>query len=131
MSIQATLYALELAIARRDVGSIPGGYKEVLDQGFVEFGSSGRIWTRDAMLEAVSSAPMTGGISIEDFEVAEVRPDVFLALYVTVDVQSRDGARVVSRRSSLWVRHDNAFRMRFHQGTTLPGEPGHAASRDV
>ena len=124
MSDRETLLALELALARRDADAIPGGYEAVLDDAFLEIGSSGRVWTREAMLDALASAPLDDGISIEEFEVLEVREDVLLALYITVGVRPSDGATVSSRRSSLWVRDGRAFRLRFHQATPRPDPHG-------
>ncbi len=121
----ATIYAIELAVARRDVDAVPGGYDAVLDEGFTEFGSSGRVWTREATLEMLGAAPRTDAISIEEFELDEIRPDVFLARYVTVAVRPDDGSTIRSRRSTLWVRSGGMLRMRFHQGTPLrDGEVG-------
>jgi len=119
MSADRTIHALELAIARRDLGAIPGGYERVLDEAFVEVGSSGRVWTREATLRALGSA-VTEAIEIEEFEAAEIRPGVYLARYLAVAVRSSDGVTLRSWRSSIWLRDGRAYRLRFHQGTPLP-----------
>ncbi len=118
-SLSDGLYELELALARRDVASIPGGYDAVLDESFLELGSSGRVWARDEMLAALRSSHRSDAISIEGFTVAEITPEICLAMYVTVGARSSDGVRVRSRRSSIWLRHGERWRLRFHQGTPL------------
>ena len=74
-----TLLALELALARRDEAAIPGGYEAVLAPDFLEIGSSGRLWTRAEILEALHAEPPNPSITIESFEIADLGPDVVLA----------------------------------------------------
>ena len=106
-----TIRALELALARRDVGALPGGYDAVLDDGFVEVGQSGRVWTRDEMLAALAASPADPSVELLEFSVDELAPTVWLARYDTVG----DGVR--HHRSSIWIRSGDEFRMRYHQGT--------------
>jgi hypothetical protein len=115
-----TLRVLELALARRDEAAIPGGYEAVLHDSFVEFGSSGRVWTRDQILEALAAGPMTDAISIEGFDVQELRPGVFLVMFETVGTDPSTGLTTRQRRSSLWMRKGEGFVLRFHQGTPIP-----------
>ena len=51
------LLALELALAQRDEAAIPGGYEAVLAPDVLEIGSSGRLWTRAEILEALHAEP--------------------------------------------------------------------------
>ena len=46
---------------------------------------------------------------------------MLLATFDTV-ATGADGVPIRSRRSSTWVRHDDRWRMRFHQGTRLPDD---------
>jgi hypothetical protein len=116
------LYSLELALARRDVEAIPGGYEAVLHDDFAEIGASGRVWTRAAILELMTSEAPTDAVSIEGFEVAELGPGVFLARYETVGPDPSTGRRLRRRRSSIWIRDGAGLRLRFHQGTPAPDE---------
>ena len=116
------LLALELALARRDEPAIPGGYEAVLASDFLEIGASGRRWTRAEILEALHGEPPDDLIAIESFDCAELAPGVLLATFDTV-ATGPGGVTVRGRRSSTWVRHDDRWRMRFHQGTPLPDEP--------
>ena len=113
-----TLLALELALARRDEAAIPGGYEAVLAPDFLEIGSSGRLWTRAEILEALHAEPPNPSISIEAFEIADLGPDLILASYDTLGITS-DGEARRGRRSSIWVRQDDHWQLRFHQGTPI------------
>ena len=106
-----TIHALELALARRDIGALPGGYEAVLDDGFVEVGQSGRVWTRHEMLMALPASPPDPSVELVGFAVDELAPTVWLARYDTVV----DGIR--HHRSSIWILSGDRFRMRYHQGT--------------
>jgi ribonuclease HI len=111
MNPVATIHALELALARRDVDALPGGYEAALDDGFVEVGQSGRVWTRHEMLMALAASPPNPSVELVGFAVDELAPTVWLARYDTVI----DGVR--HHRSSIWIRSGDRFRMRYHQGT--------------
>ena len=113
-----TLLALELALARRDEAAIPGGYEAVLAPDFLEIGSSGRLWTRAEILAALHAEPPNPSISIEAFEIADLGPDLILASYDTLGITS-DGEARRGRRSSIWVRQDDHWQLRFHQGTPV------------
>jgi ribonuclease HI len=105
------ILGLELALARRDVAALPGGYAEVLDDGFVEVGQSGSVWTRDEMLMALAASPAGPSVELVGFSTEELAPTVWMARYDTM----ADGARV--HRVSIWIRSGDRFRMRYHQGT--------------
>ena len=92
----------------------------MLDEDFVEFGASGRRWTREEILGLLVSEPFTDAVAIEAFEAFEIGADAVLALYEAVGVDPSDGRTVRRRRSSLWLRDGDRFRLRFHQGTPVP-----------
>jgi len=117
------LEALELALARRDETAIPGGFDSVLHSSVVEFGSSGRVWTRDEILEALRSGPRIDAITIERFDAHVVRPGVFLVMYESTATDPVTGLTTRQRRSSLWMRQGDGFVLRFHQSTPIaPGQ---------
>ena len=118
LAADADLVALELALARRNEAAVPGGYEAVLAPDFVEHGQSGRRWTRDETLAALAREPMTDVPTIVEFEVVALAPDVRLVTYLLV-VDAGGHVRR-SRRSSIWIRDGIGWRMRFHQGTTVP-----------
>ena len=87
-------------------------------------GSSGRTWTREAMLAALRAERPGGTIVLEGFSVAAVASGIVLAGYVTVAGRTTDGPMVRTRRTSLW-RHDGVrWRLRHHQGTPLSDPAG-------
>ncbi len=77
---------------------------------FLEFGRSGRVWTRDAIRDVLEGPPCSPG-PIDGFDVTELAEGVALVTYRTAD----------ANRSSIWVRRDGRWQMRFHQGTATGG----------
>jgi uncharacterized protein YhfF/GNAT superfamily N-acetyltransferase len=118
VSDAAMLLALELALARRDEAAIPSGYDALLAPDFAEIGASGNVWTRAETLLMLASGKQNDDIEIEGFEVAEIGPDVLLAIYDAVTTDPVHG-RIRSHRSSIWLRLDGHWMLRFHQGTPM------------
>jgi ribonuclease HI len=78
----------------------------VLHPGFVEYGSSGRVWSRDEIVEALAADPSVGG-EAEGFEAHPLGDHVVLVTYRTTG----------ALRSSIWVHERAGWQIRFHQGT--------------
>ena len=110
--IRDELLRLESALASRDPACVDGGLMSLIADDFLEFGQSGRVWTARSIHEAVE-VPPGDPAQIEDFEVAELAEGVVLATYVM------PGTPPVNR-SSIWVRRDGRWLIRFHQGTPRP-----------
>jgi ribonuclease HI len=119
MDATETLHGLELALARRDEAAIPGGYEAVLHDSLVEFGSSGRVWTRDEVLEALAARTATDAVTVEGFDVHEVRQGVFLVMFETLETDSSSGLTMRQRWGSLWMQEGDRFRLRFRQSTPI------------
>jgi hypothetical protein len=131
------LLGYELALARRDPAAVDGDLIDLLTDDFLEFGQSGRVWTRETIAPLLGSSPdgsagaaapeggaaapeggaaaPEGGAAapeLEAFEVTRLGEGVALVTYRALG----------ANRSSIWVRRDGRWRMRFHQGTPLPGD---------
>ena len=100
------LHHFELALAARDPADIEGGLMALIDDDFLEFGASGRTWDRESIRAIVQDAP-PAPMELLEFHADLLADDVALVTYRT--------AR--SNRSSVWVRRDRRWRIRFHQGT--------------
>lgn len=112
------LRGLEESLWRAETRYDRGYMERVLHPEFAEFGRSGRSYTRRQCL-AASGNEIRAELPLRDFAAHEIAPEVVLLTYVSVvDYDERQ----VSNRSSLWVRHDGRWRLRFHQGTPTTGE---------
>ncbi|MGC4951075.1 DUF4440 domain-containing protein [Streptomyces sp. DT224] len=113
----------ELRLLEPAVRASPEAVTELLDPEFTEFGASGRRYDRTSIL-AVTSAVENDDPGPEVFELSGslLAPDLVHLTYVA----ERNG--LLFRRSSLWRRTDERWRLYFHQGT--PAGPARAAAEN-
>ncbi len=120
-SLRQHLSTLEKHLMRPEVRRSPAELKKLLAEEFVEFGSSGQVYDRKSIIEALSiESPFT--FSIEDFKVVSLGPQVALVTYRAVCHESGDEHPIHSLRSSIWRQVDGEWRMVFHQGTPTATE---------
>ena len=87
----------------------------LLAEDFIEFGSSGKIHTKQQAIETlrhIEPVPM----EIRHFQMTEIAPDVILITYHAIRT---DGDGLTSLRSSLWKRIRGSWQIIFHQGTSV------------
>jgi len=101
---------LERELLRPDVRADIGRTGVLLHPDFAEIGTSGRYWTRDAMLMALEE-DLGEAIEVELLSADRLSENSMLLNYRS---RSRAGA---SLRSSLWLLDRGQWRLRFHQGT--------------
>lgn len=82
---------------------------------FREFGSSGRIYTRQEILDLLESESRRQ-VDLTEFHSTRIGPDVVLVTYRSHNLNNSS----VSLRSSLWVRREDRWLLLFHQGTPIP-----------
>ncbi|MCW2810994.1 MAG: putative RNase [Friedmanniella sp.] len=104
---------LEQALLDPGVRSQPAVVEALLHPDYREFGASGRVWDRDAIVAALAQDPGVSGEAV-GFTPVRLGDDVVLLTY---EVLGEAG----SLRSSVWVRGAGpGWRVRFHQGTRTP-----------
>jgi hypothetical protein len=111
--LRDTLWRLERALAAADPTGVDGGLEGLIADGFLEFGASGRTWDKASMRRTLAGATPTPPVDLEDFVVEALADDVALVTY-------RLGPPRPSNRSSVWIRRDGRWQVRFHQGTLQP-----------
>jgi len=87
--------------------------ERVLAPDFVEFGRSGRTYSRADTL-ASPAVPIGGALPLEEFAVRELDRDTVLVTYVS---RVGDAHPDLANRASIWSRSAGGWRLRFHQGT--------------
>ena len=91
--------------------------QSMLTEDFLEFGSSGKVWTRKSIIELLATEKNFHPPKIEDFHCTMLSDKVALVTYRTLRNDGKSGEYLESLRSSIWTRQDGEWRMRFHQGT--------------
>ncbi len=110
------LHRYEIALARRDPTGLEGGLMGLIDGVFLEFGASGSRWDARSVADLLAG-PADWQTELDGFALDRLAEDVALVTYVTTTTWA-DGTGSRAHRSSIWVRRDDRWRMRFHQGTT-------------
>lgn len=108
------LFDLEEQVAAPAARSPRERVEELLADDFFEFGSSGEILDRARVLAALATRSPRAW-SIADFRLMRLAEDVALVTYIATQA-----GRGSSRRSSIWKRSGDQWRMAFHQGTKIP-----------
>jgi hypothetical protein len=85
---------------------------------FVEFGTSGKVWSKAEIISAMSQWEPTERI-IEDFAVRELSASLCLVTYKVVRLTKDEQGSPFSLRSSIWQYADERWQIIFHQGTNV------------
>ena len=109
-SPEAVVESLERELLQPETRADLGRTAVLLHPDFTEIGSSGRIWTRDAMMMALEDNP-GGPVELELLGADRLGEKTVLLTYRS---HTREGSAL---RSSLWVLEGAQWRLRFHQGT--------------
>jgi ribonuclease HI len=107
---EEVVVALERELLRPDVRTDIGRIGVLLHPDFAEIGSSGRFWTRDAMMVALEEDPGEP-IELEVLSADRLNENTILLNYRSF---AHSGSAL---RSSVWLLDRGQWRLRFHQGT--------------
>ena len=113
------LWSLERMLLDPAVRRDPAQVSALLADDFVEFGASGRVWSRDKIIAMLADeAGAWSPPAMEDFHCRLIgKTGAALVTYRAVRRDTATGSRTVSLRSSLWTRESGTWKMFFHQGT--------------
>jgi hypothetical protein len=94
----------------------------LLHPDFVEFGRSGRRYTRTDILNEFGPTSVLPSIRSENFELAVLAEGIALLTYASAH-EDTDGKQYRhTLRSSVWVCTEAGWQMRFHQGTPIAAQ---------
>jgi len=111
--VRDLLLSYETALANRDAAGIDGGLEMLIADDFLEIGASGRRWTA-AEIKSLLAGDSLPPVTLDDFAVAPIGADAVLVTF-------RIGGPRPTERSSIWLRRNGRWAVRFHQGTLAPG----------
>jgi hypothetical protein len=112
LPIEKELEDLEIALLRSDVRK-SNRVAELLADEFIEFGASGRTFTK-AQIIASLQTESAAERSVNELKVRVLAPHLAL---VTYRVHRNAQPNVESLHSSIWQQRNGQWQMVFHQGT--------------
>ena len=116
--LAAQLLSLEQELLSPAVRRDPARLAALLTPGFIEFGASGRVYTRDQIIAALANEPASE-FSLSDFQCHQLAPAVALTTWRSTRTNASAGERTSALRSSIWILENDSWRLRFHQGTRV------------
>lgn len=106
------IYKLEKSLLDPPARQSAAKLNELLAEDFVEFGSSGKVYSKALIIERLpEEEPFK--YELRDFKTKNISDNVVLATYV-INIEGTE-----SLRSSLWIEKEGRWQMTFHQGTKL------------
>lgn len=115
-SISQRLYRLEERLMQPDVRHSPPELKKLLADDFVQFGSCGRVFNKQSIIEELGKESDVK-ISISDFKTISLTPDTALVTYRAIFAYEDAKSPKYSLRSSIWKLTGDTWQVIFHQGT--------------
>jgi hypothetical protein len=125
LSIAEELKAREPIFHRPEFGTTRADFERMTAPEFWEVGASGRRYSREYVIENVVQRHASAHSDIwevQDFYCQELGLGLYLAAYTLVQGSDR-----VSRRSTLWRRTTEGWKIVYHQGTLVEGNHESAA----
>ena len=119
-SLKAQLSQLELRMTHADVRRSRADLGELLADDFREFGSSGRVFDKGQIIEALQKEQPGLSIQLEDFQAITLAEDVVLLTYRGTCKGANSDKVSRSLRTSIWRRLNGQWQVVFHQGTVVP-----------
>ena len=107
------LYELEESLWKSETRFNEEYMRTIMAKDFFEFGRSGKIYSIDESLTA-SYQEIGAKLPLNDFAIHEIDEKVVLITYIS-EVQY--GEIEIGNRSSLWLKNEDGWKLKFHQGT--------------
>jgi hypothetical protein len=114
------LRRLEEELLKPEVRHSPDQVGALLSDDIVEFGSSGRVFNKQQIIEALKQEgprDPTIRLSVVDFVARRLASDVTLVTYRIIQEGDPGTRQESSLRSSIWKLIEGRWQMVFHQGT--------------
>lgn len=112
------IFSVENRLLRPEVRRSDEKLGALLSEDFVEFGSSGKIYTKQDLFIHLPEAGERH-FEIAAFQVRSLEPAVVLATYRLKESFEAAREAQYSLRSSIWRQEEDRWRMVFHQGTVV------------
>lgn len=90
---------------------------QLLHPDFHEVGRSGRAYSRETVVNFLAAQASQPVVASEAFSVSELGPGVALLSYRSAQVEQGQVLLNHTLRSSVWIRTDAGWQLRYHQGT--------------
>ena len=116
--IQKTIFARESELQQPETRKSIESLDDLISDNFIEFGSSGQIYTKNDVLKNLPASPEIKFV-MTNFRINVLSTEIVQSLFQTEKTNLITGEITKSLRSSLWRNENSQWKMIFHQGTPL------------
>jgi len=116
LTIKDEILNLEMDLTRNEVRSSAKRISEILDEGFIEYCCSGKVYSykKDDVFPIEKSIIE---IQLDNFVINELSEKTFHATYTAIKIF--EDKKEKSLRSSIWKVKGKKLKLIFHQGTKM------------
>ena len=117
--IVAELVAREPIFHRPEFGTKRADFEEMMADDFWETGASGRIYSRQFVLDELErrfARPQEDIWETSNFACRRLAQDLYLLTYTLLQNQTR-----LTRRATIWRKTTTGWKIVYHQGTIVQG----------
>lgn len=111
------LQALEVELHHPGVRCSRERLEQLLHSEFHEVGRSGRAYNRETIVDFLAAQESQPVVLSEAFSVSELGPGVALLNYRSAQVEQGKSLVNHTLRSSVWIKTNAGWQLRYHQGT--------------
>jgi hypothetical protein len=116
-TLLATIQALEVELHHPGVRCDVARLDQLLHPDFHEVGRSGRQYDRPTVMRFLAEEGGAPAIESSDFRLGQLATDTVLLTYRSAHRLPDGQWQTHTLRSSVWVKHEELWRLRYHQGT--------------
>jgi hypothetical protein len=117
-NIASIIKELELSLLNPEIRSSKGTLDKLLADDFVEFGTSGKKYTKADILERLPNTPERVEYKMSDFTVNTPSENIAIATFKT-ERTTDEKDKVISQRSSHWRKTDKGWQIFFHEANQI------------
>ncbi len=111
------LQALEVELHHPGVRCSRQRLEQLLHPEFHEVGRSGRSYNRETIVNFLATQESQPTVASKDFKVSILGPGIALLTYRSAHVVDSESLVNHTLRSSIWLKTDSVWQLRYHQGT--------------
>jgi hypothetical protein len=106
---------MELKLLDKNIRNSKNELEKYISKEFIEYGSSGRIYTYNDIVNISSNKDEQIIYEILKIDTKILSDKIILILYI---IEIKNGnEKIISNRSSIWKKENNDWKIIFHQGT--------------
>lgn len=120
-AISSELAAREPIFHRPEFGTTRNDFDRMMAEDFWEVGASGKRYSRAFVLESIEQRhrePVAENFNVSEFRCQHIALNHYLVTYLF------DQAGRISRRSTLWHKSAEGWKIVYHQGTLVQDSNG-------